>query len=80
MYKGPDVVIMLCSSSQALCSRLDGVIHQTELVEQLDGRLPSQAAGPQVGHLLLGTSTAMTLRHLLYYKQQVHVYILFIKR
>lgn len=67
----------VCSGrgSQVIRRGFDGVFQEAELVEQLDGRLSSQAPGPQVGHLFLGTSTSMVLRHLTntHAHTQIHV-------
>lgn len=57
-------VCVCCGGSQVVCGGFDGVIQEAGLGEQLDGRLPSQAAGPQEGHLLLGAGAAVALGHL----------------
>lgn len=57
-------------SSQVIWSRVNSVLQETKLVEKLDSSLSSQTPRPQVGHLLLSTSTSMTLSHL------IHTYML----
>lgn len=43
---------------------VDSSLQESELVEQSHSSLPPKALGPQVGHMLVGAGSTMSLGHL----------------